>query len=100
MGNLSIDLRQLVQSTCSRHVTNLFKEFLGILQDLGDEHEEALDKLENALPQEYHQYISLADHFTDEKGQRLRSEVLRRGNNCSRAIIDELEKYDIEFKNQ
>jgi len=95
---LSIDLRAHVQYTCGRHVVVLFKEYLDILQQLAEEHAEALDALHDALPDQYQPYVNLADHFTDEKGQRIRKAVLARGNDCKRAIEEELAKYEMALR--
>lgn len=98
MANLSIDVSQSLQYSCRRQVVNLFKEFLSIIENLSDEHDEALAKLATAIPSEYHPYINLADYLTEDKSERLRREILQRGNDCARAIENEINQYDIEFK--
>ena len=95
---LSLDLNQSVQYAVSRQVITLMKEYLAIMEQLAEEHDEALDKLCAALPPEYHAYVNLADHFTEEKEGRIRKAVLGRGNDCKRAILEELDKYDLEFR--
>lgn len=90
---VSLDLNAHVQQVCERHVIILFKEVLGMFEQLGEEHDEALGKLFEALPPEYQPYVDLADHFTQEKADRIRRAVLARGNDCKRAIRDELAKY-------
>lgn len=94
---LSIDPKKTLEHTCNRQVVALFKEFLCILENLADDHDEALGKLAAALPAEYHQYINLADYFTPDRSDRLRKIVLQKGNDTARAILDELGKYDVEF---
>lgn len=90
---VSLDLNAHVQTVCERHVIVLFKEVLGMFEQLGEEHDEALGKLWDSLPPEYQPYVDLADHFTQEKADRIRRAVLARGNDCKRAIRDELGKY-------
>ena len=97
MAQLIIDPRQALQHSCRRHTVVLFKEFLAILEQLAEEHDEALAKLATVLPPEYHPHINLADHFTEEKGERLRRAVLQRGNDAARAIQEEIEHYEIDF---
>ncbi len=94
----TIDLRASCQFTLSRHVTTLFKECLAIMEQLHEEHYEAMEKLHSALPPEYKDYVNLADHFTDEKRERLRRAILARGNDCRRAVHDELEQFDLTFR--
>jgi hypothetical protein len=94
---LSIDLGDSLKFAVRRQVTVLFTEYLAILSQLGEEHSEALDKLYAVLPPEYRDHVDLADHFTEEKGKRIRKAVLDRGNDCWRAIHEEIDKYDIQF---
>ncbi len=88
----------ILSFTVKRNVINLFKEFLVILENLEQEHEEALTKLAHTLPPESQKELYLADHFTDEKMERLRKQVLSRGNDTIRSIEEQLKQYDIKFK--
>lgn len=71
-----------------------------MFEQLQEEHNEALDKLADALPEEYRTYLDLADHHTDEKQDRIRRAVLARGNDCKRAVREELAKYDMTFRSE
>ncbi len=93
-----MDMRAMCQHTLARHVTVLFKECLGIMEQLHEEHYEAMAKLHAALPGECQAYVDLADHFTDDKRERIRGAILQRGNDCRRAVSEELDKYDITFR--
>ena len=95
LPQLSIDLNAHVKYTCGRFVVTLFKEYLDIVAQLADEHDEAMTKMQDALPEPYKAYVDLADHFTEEKGERIRKAVLARGNDCRRAIEAELDKYQM-----
>ena len=81
-----------------RQITLLFKSFLGLAGRLGDEHDIALDKLEEHLPAEFKKYVDLADHLSPEKREMIRKEILDSGNDAIRFIEGELEKYEIQFK--
>ena len=98
LPKLSIDLRDSLKFAARRQVTVLFTEYLAILTQLAEEHEEALDKLYAILPPEYQDHVDLADHFTEEKGKRIRKAVLDRGNDCWRSLFEELDKYDVTFR--
>jgi hypothetical protein len=97
MPQLSINPKDILQFAVRRHVTILFKEYLSLLETLAIEHDESLSKLATALPAEYHQYLALADYFTEDKSDRLRKMVLGRGNDCMRSIQDEISKYEVNF---
>lgn len=94
---LHADAKASLQFSARRHVVALFKEVLSLLESLADEHDEALSKLAAALPPEYQTYLPLADYLTEDKAERLRRAVLGRGNDCARAIQDEIDKYDVQF---
>ncbi len=94
---LSMDLEGHVLYTCDRQVVVLFKEILAIFEQLGEEHDEAMGKLYDALPPDYQPYVALADHYTDDKFLRIRTAVLARGNDCRRMIGEELSKYHMTF---
>ncbi len=66
-----------------------------MFEQLAEEHDEAMGKLYDALPPQYQPYVELADHYTEEKEGRIRRAVLARGNDCGRAIREELAKYDV-----
>lgn len=95
MAQLSIDLGQVLSATCDRHIVDLFKEVLVMFERLASEHDEALTKLAANLPPEYHPYLNLVDWYTEDKGDRIRKEVLRKGNDCRRRIGEEVAKYGV-----
>lgn len=98
LPKLSINLRDSLKYATNRQITILFKEFLSMVEQLAEEHDEALDKLYAVLPAEYRDHVKLADHFTDEKGMRIRRAILQRGNDCIRSLFEEADKYDITFR--
>jgi hypothetical protein len=65
------------------------------MAQLAEEHDEAMSKLYDALPEQYRPYVTLADHFTEEKEARIRKAVLARGNDCRRAVEAELAQYQM-----
>jgi siroheme synthase (precorrin-2 oxidase/ferrochelatase) len=81
-----------------RDITNLFKDFLVILENLEDDHDEALNKLVRTLPPESQKQLFLADHFTDEKMEQIRKRILSKGNDSIRSLEREIDHYKINFK--
>ena len=69
-----------------------------IVEQLAEEHDESMEKLYQALPPEYKDYVNLADHFTEEKYDRIRRAILQRGNDCKRAVNEELEQFELSFR--
>ncbi len=93
-----VDLRASCQFTVERHIVTLFKECLMIVEQLAEEHDEAMEKMYQALPPEYRTYVNLADHFTEEKYDRIRRAILQRGNDAKRAVHDEMEQFEFTFR--
>lgn len=64
----------------------VYKRFLELLEDLHAEHKVAMQKLKSALPEQYQEYVDLADYFNEDKMRQLRKRVLDVGNDAVRAI--------------
>lgn len=80
-----------------RVITNLFKGYLILLEDLGDSHDEALAKLKTALPEQYRPFVDLADDLTPERGALLRKKVLDAGNDVLRETDKLLSQFHVEL---
>ena len=91
--------REFVSFQVRRNCTLLFKRFLEILERNKDEHDECLGKLYDMLPEDYKNYVDLADYFTESKFDSLRKEILAAGNDTIRNIDEILKEVDIGPKN-
>ena len=76
----------------------LFVDFLTLIEDLHIDHSVNFRKLYEAIPSEYHDLISQADYFGEEKRKYLRKKVLDYGNNTIRNIENDSDKFIINFK--
>lgn len=94
----SVDPKDVLHFQLDRNVRLLFREQLMLLEDLGKEHDLALDKLNDNLPEEYRKYVDLADYLTPERGQQLRKRVLDRGNDVLRNFEELLKQFEVNFK--
>lgn len=92
------DSSDMVAFQVRRHVTLLFKSQLELLEDIVDEHDNAMRKLAEKLPREYVDYIELADHLNEQKFEMLRKRILGKGNDCIRNIEDALKDFEIKVK--
>ena len=98
MSKLDAKAEEILSFQVNRQVTNLFKEYLFILEKLVDEHKESSDKLKQFLPDQYKVYVDLSDFLTETKFSFLRREILGRGNDAIRNVDQELDKFKIDFK--
>jgi hypothetical protein len=88
----------ILKFSVKRNVTNLFKEFLNIVQEFELQHNEALNKLFDTLPESEKNKVYLADHITKDYLSRIRKKVLSDGNDCYREIEAQLSNFDVDFK--
>ncbi len=94
----SVDPNEVLRFQLRRLVTNLFKSYLVLVEELGSSHDEALNKLRTALPENLRGYVDLADYLTPERGAALRKKVLDSGNDVCREVDKLVEQFDVEFK--
>lgn len=98
MSAFSIDGEKALRFQHERITKNLFKKFLIILEDLEREHNAALGKLYDSLPEQYRAFVVLADYLDEEKAIVLRKKVLDFGNDSMREFVDTLNQFDITVK--
>ncbi len=94
----SVDPNEVLRFQLHRLVTSLFKNYLVLVEELGDTHDDAVMKLKAALPKEYVPFVDLADYLTPERGAALRKKVLDSGNDVLRSVDELLKQFDIDFK--
>lgn len=91
---MSVDLNDLLRFQIKRNVTNLYKNYLTMLEDLQDQHANNFTKLKRSLPADQ-KVIEQADYLDQKRMEYLRRKVLDMGNNCFREISTELEKFKV-----
>ena len=85
--------KEILQDRSEKHVKNLFKGFLFVLEDLHEEHQIHFDKLKRSIPEEFHPLIDQSNYFDRRKMQHLRKRVLDMGNDSMRGQNEDLEKF-------
>lgn len=95
---LDLEESDIIKFQANRIVTNFMKSMLVMIEDLAEDHDIALCKLQENLPNEYKKYVNLADYFTEDKFRNLRGKILTNGNNAIREIEENLKNFDIKIK--
>lgn len=95
---LNVEEAEILHFQAHRIITNFYKEMLVMIEDLAEEHDDALCKLQDNLPDQYKKYVDLADYFPEEKSIKLRKRILDRGNDAIRQIEDQLKNFEIKIK--
>jgi len=96
--NESKVLENIVNFNIKRNITVLFKEVLKIIEDLKADNDEALWRLMESIPEEHKGKVVLAEFMTDSRCERLRKDILDRGNDCIRSIREQLDQVKIISK--
>lgn len=96
--NDSPSANEVLKFQSKRSVTIMFKNMLSLLEILYEEHDAALDKLYENLPEEYKKYVKLADYLDENKEDSLRKRVLDIGNDCYRTIEEMINNFNVTFK--
>ena len=78
-------------------MTALFKDFLEIISEVKDDHDEFYGNLMEKLPPEYITTLVVGNPLSDDKFMRLRKKILDKGNDTIRDSELELGNYSISF---
>lgn len=78
----------LLKAKIQMAVNRLMATYLSNLEEVADEHDEAMGKLMDTLPDEHRASVHLADHFTDTRFEAIRRHVLKAGNDQYRELSE------------
>lgn len=93
-----MDAQNFLNDRSDHHIRFLFKSFLGVLEDIRNNHEINFEKLYDSLPEEHHNLIEMADYFDEKHYNLYRKKVLDVGNSVLRDYNSELDNLTVEFK--
>lgn len=79
---------ELLRAKTRLAITRVFKTYLDLLEQITEEHDEAMGKLMDALPPEHRASVHLADHFGEARFAAIRRRVLEIGNDSIREISE------------
>lgn len=82
------DPAELLKTKVTLAVNRVMANYLGNLEQLADEHEEAMAKLIDALPEDEKAKVYLADIFGETRFEANRRAVLKTGNDARREIFE------------
>lgn len=87
---------ELLKAKTQLAITRVMKNYLVLLEELTDEHDEAMGKLVDALPLEQKSKVILADHLTDVRFDSIRRRILGAGNDAIREIQEQVDNLRIQ----
>jgi|TARA_R100000081_G_C4685257_1_gene99637 hypothetical protein len=93
-----MDAEKFLNDRADHHIRYLFKAFLGIMEDLKNNHEVNFEKLYDNIPEEHHSLLEMGDYFDEKYYNLYRKKVLDIGNSVLREYNNELENLTVEFK--
>jgi hypothetical protein len=80
------DPTELLKTKVTLAINRIMANYLTNLEQLADEHDEAMGKLIDTLPPEYKANVHLADIYGDTRFEAIRKFVLKSGNDGRREI--------------
>ena len=89
--------RELLEFQVLRSITNLYKSFLTLVEDLSEDHKEQFERLKEALP-ESEDIIRQAEYLDEGQLNDLRKKILDSGNDVRRELFACMENFEIKFK--
>ena len=88
-------VRDIISFQIHRNITNLYKKYFDISEDLLEEHKLFIARLKSLNDSSK---VDLIDYFTEEKYNNIRKKILDAGNDSIREIEKALEFVDIKIK--
>lgn len=85
------DAPTLLKAKIKMAINRLMATYLSNLEELADEHDEAMGKLIDALPVEHKASVRLADIYGEARFAAIRKHVLKAGNNEERDLSELIE---------
>jgi hypothetical protein len=92
-----MNAKESLSKKSSKSISQLFKQYLMLIEDLKFEHDQYLKKIKSEIPSEHHNIIDNADTFNEEKMSRIRKRVLDLGNEAIRSFDTEMNDFSVSF---
>lgn len=92
-----MNAKKILSRRYNDSTTNLFKQFLRIIEELKRDHDDSYKKLRDNLPTEYSAILNIADYFNDSKIAYIRKKILDLGNETMRSADSELNNFTVSF---
>jgi hypothetical protein len=90
----NLDIREYVLFHLQRNMTNLFKRYLGITEDLLKEHKIMLKKVKDETHKDFSENI---DYFTEDKYNYIRKKILDIGNEACRDVERHVDMLEVQL---
>lgn len=91
------NIRDYILFQINRHIVNLYKRYLNLIEDLQEEHLNMLNKLNKKIDLET---LKSLDYFDENKYNYFRKKILDLGNETLREIDKNFEFLDLKVKNE
>jgi hypothetical protein len=92
-----MNAKEVLSKKSNKSISQLFKQYLMLIEDLKFEHDQQIMKLKRTIPVDFHGQIEASDFFNDAKMSWLRKRVLDIGNEALRAQDSNLEDFSVSF---
>jgi hypothetical protein len=90
--------QEILHFQIRRLIVALFKNYLNLADDVREQHQQMLEKIEPFLLESEKDKLDLVDYFDEPKYNYIRKRILDLGNDSIREFETILGQYEIEFK--
>lgn len=90
-------VKEYVSFQIHKSLVNLYKRYLNLIEDIREDHDNMIDKIENKIDSNTLKNI---DYFDDNKYNYLRKKILDIGNETIREIEKNFDFIKMEFKDE
>jgi hypothetical protein len=90
-------VKEYVLFQVHKSLVNLYKRYLNLVEDIQEDHNSMMEKLENKIDQNT---LKNVDYFDDNKYNYLRKKILDIGNEAIREIEKNFDFIKMEFKDE
>ena len=90
------DNSTLLKAKMRLSINRLLKNYLCLLEEVADEHDEAMGKVCDSVPENIRPLLIVADHFGETRFNAIRKRVLDAGNDSIRDLEDTINNLRIQ----
>jgi len=88
-------IKEYILFQINRNITNLYKRYLNLIEDLQEEHVNMLNKLNSKIDQET---LKNVDYFDENRYNYIRKKILDLGNEIFREVEKNFEFLNIQIQ--
>ena len=83
---------ELIKAKAQQGTKRIIAATMSVVEEMADEHDNAMSKLRAALPKDYQKYVDLADWMNEARFEGFRARISKVTNDAYRDLEDMIDK--------